>query len=54
VNIQSFRRVLDISAAGTILLISAVYPTMEKQGYGRIINTSSDAIFGMGAGGLRG
>src|SRR5687768_15496863 len=51
VNIDSFRRVVDISAAGTILLISAVYPTMEKKGYGRIINTSSDSIFGMGAGG---
>lgn len=24
---------------------------MEKQGYGRIINISSDSIFGMGAGG---
>jgi NAD(P)-dependent dehydrogenase (short-subunit alcohol dehydrogenase family) len=51
VNIESFRRVVDISAAGTILMISAVYPTMAKQGYGRIINTSSDSIYGMGAGG---
>ncbi|KAH6677851.1 hypothetical protein F5X68DRAFT_270240 [Plectosphaerella plurivora] len=51
VNEASFRRTWEIAALGSILLISAVYPTMEKQGYGRIINTSSDSIFGMGAGG---
>ncbi|KAM6507034.1 bifunctional hydroxyacyl-CoA dehydrogenase/enoyl-CoA hydratase fox2 [Fusarium falciforme] len=51
VNVDSFRRTWEIAALGTILIISAVYPTMEKQGYGRIINTSSDSIFGMGVGG---
>lgn len=51
VNEASFRRTWEIAALGSILLISAVYPTMEAQGYGRIINTSSDSIFGMGAGG---
>ncbi|KAF5606487.1 fox-2 multifunctional beta-oxidation [Fusarium subglutinans] len=30
---------------------SITYPTMEKQGYGRIVNTSSDSLIGMGAGG---
>jgi NAD(P)-dependent dehydrogenase (short-subunit alcohol dehydrogenase family) len=51
VNVASFRRTWEIAALGSIMLISAVYPTMEKQGYGRIINTSSDSIVGMGAGG---
>ncbi|KXJ85360.1 hypothetical protein Micbo1qcDRAFT_128177 [Microdochium bolleyi] len=51
VNVDSFRRTWEIAALGTIMLISAVYPTMQKQGYGRIINTSSDSLFGMGAGG---
>ncbi|KAH7383531.1 hypothetical protein BKA64DRAFT_160743 [Cadophora sp. MPI-SDFR-AT-0126] len=51
VNVDSFRRVWEIAALGTILLISAVYPFMEKQGYGRIINTSSDSIYGFGGGG---
>ena len=51
VNEASFRRTWEIAALGSILLISAVYPTMEKQGYGRIVNTSSDSIFGMAAGG---
>lgn len=51
VNVESFRRTWEIAALGTIMLISAVYPTMEKQAYGRIINTSSDSLIGMGAGG---
>ena len=51
VNIPSFRRVWEIAALGSVMLLSAVYPIMEKQGYGRIINTSSDSIYGLGAGG---
>ena len=51
VNIPSFRRTWEIAALGTIMLISAVYPVMEKQHYGRIINTSSDSIYGFGGGG---
>ncbi|KAI6783918.1 FOX-2 multifunctional beta-oxidation protein [Emericellopsis cladophorae] len=51
VNVDSFRRTWEISALGTIMLISAVYPFMERNGYGRIVNTSSDSIVGMGAGG---
>ncbi|KAH8684373.1 hypothetical protein BGZ60DRAFT_426763 [Tricladium varicosporioides] len=50
-NVQSFTRVWEIATLGSILLVSAVYPVMEKQGYGRIINTSSDSIYGLGAGG---
>lgn len=51
INVPSFRRTWEIAALGTAMLVSAVYPTMEKQGYGRIINTSSDSLIGMGAGG---
>lgn len=51
VNVGSFRRTWEIAALGTIMLISAVYPLMERQQYGRIINTSSDSLIGMGAGG---
>ncbi|KAJ4288922.1 bifunctional hydroxyacyl-CoA dehydrogenase/enoyl-CoA hydratase fox2 [Kalmusia sp. IMI 367209] len=51
VNISSFRRTWEIAALGTILTISTVYPIMEKQHYGRIINTSSDSIYSFGAGG---
>lgn len=51
VDADSFQRTWEIAALGTIMLISAVYPTMQKQSYGRIINTSSDSLVGMGAGG---
>ncbi|KAN0105871.1 NAD(P)-binding protein [Hyaloscypha variabilis] len=50
-NVDSYLRHLQISTFGTILCISKVYSIMEKQGYGRIINTSSDSIYGMGIGG---
>ncbi|KPI36846.1 Peroxisomal hydratase-dehydrogenase-epimerase [Cyphellophora attinorum] len=51
VNVESFRRTWEIACLGTVLLISAVWPIMEKQGYGRIVNTSSDSIYGFGGGG---
>ncbi|VUC36316.1 unnamed protein product [Clonostachys rosea] len=50
VNVESFRRTWEIATLGSIMLISAVYPIMEQQHYGRIINTSSDSMIGMGAG----
>jgi NAD(P)-dependent dehydrogenase (short-subunit alcohol dehydrogenase family) len=51
VNVASFRRTWEIAALGTILVTSTVYPIMEKQRYGRIVNTSSDSIYGFGGGG---
>lgn len=47
----AFMRVLEISVLGTTLVTSAAYSLMAKQGYGRIINVSSNAIYGFGAGG---
>lgn len=51
VNEPSFRRTWEIAALGTILLISTVWPAMEKQKYGRIITTCSDSLYGFGGGG---
>lgn len=51
VNVAAFTRTWQIATLGTVLLTSAVYPVMEKQGYGRIINTSSDSVYGFGGGG---
>ncbi|EXJ88948.1 hypothetical protein A1O3_02012 [Capronia epimyces CBS 606.96] len=51
VDKDTFMRVLEISVLGTTLMTSAVYSLMAKQKYGRIINTSSNAIYGFGAGG---
>jgi NAD(P)-dependent dehydrogenase (short-subunit alcohol dehydrogenase family) len=50
VDPAAFRRVLDISVLGTAMLTSVVYPIMAKQRYGRIINSSSNAIYGLGVG----
>ncbi|EXK81349.1 hypothetical protein FOQG_14210 [Fusarium oxysporum f. sp. raphani 54005] len=47
----AFMRVIEIGVLGTQLMTSAVWSTMEKQGHGRIVNVSSDAIIGFGAGG---
>jgi len=47
----AFMRVLEIAVLGTTLMTSAVYSIMAKKKYGRIINVSSNAIYGFGAGG---
>lgn len=44
-------RVLEIGVLGSQLMTSAVWATMQAQGYGRIIYISSDAIMGFVAGG---
>ncbi|PWY74141.1 NAD(P)-binding protein [Aspergillus eucalypticola CBS 122712] len=51
VDVANFRRVLEVSAVGTVMMVSAAYPIMQKQKHGRIINVSSSAIMGMEAGG---
>jgi NAD(P)-dependent dehydrogenase (short-subunit alcohol dehydrogenase family) len=51
INVESFRRTWEIACLGSVLLISEVYDLMERQGYGRIVNTSSDSIYGFGGGG---
>lgn len=47
----AFMRVLEIAVLGSQYMTSAVWAIMEKQKYGRIVNVSSDAIIGFGAGG---
>ncbi|KAK5213168.1 hypothetical protein LTR99_000844 [Exophiala xenobiotica] len=51
VDSAAFMRVLEISVLGTALVTSAAYSVMAKQHYGRIVNVSSNAIYGFGAGG---
>ncbi|MFF3090784.1 SDR family NAD(P)-dependent oxidoreductase [Streptomyces nojiriensis] len=43
---QECRRVLDTHAGGTLNMLRAVWPHMAGCGYGRIVNTCSDALFG--------
>lgn len=47
----AFMRVMEIAVLGSQYMTSAVWNIMEKQNYGRIVNVSSDAIIGFGAGG---
>jgi NAD(P)-dependent dehydrogenase (short-subunit alcohol dehydrogenase family) len=49
VNVKSFHRTREIAALGTIIFINIVYPTLEKQGYKRIINTSSNSLISIRA-----
>lgn len=51
VDPAAFMRVFEISVLGTAMLTSAVYSIMAKQKYGRIVNTSSNAMYGLGVGG---
>lgn len=47
----AFMRVMEIGVLGSQYMSSAVWDIMERQRYGRIVNVSSDAIIGFGAGG---
>ncbi|OQU94456.1 hypothetical protein CLAIMM_00811 [Cladophialophora immunda] len=47
----AFMRVLEIGVLGTTMVTSAAYSVMAKQRYGRVVNVSSNAIYGFGAGG---
>lgn len=51
VDADAFMRVIEISVLGSTLVTSAAYKIMAKQRFGRIINVSSNAIYGFGAGG---
>lgn len=51
VDARAFMRVIEVAVLGTTLMTSACYSIMAKQKYGRIVNTSSNAIYGFGAGG---
>jgi NAD(P)-dependent dehydrogenase (short-subunit alcohol dehydrogenase family) len=51
VDADAFMRVIEISALGTTLVTSAAYRVMARQRFGRIVNVSSNAIYGFGAGG---
>ncbi|EXJ63306.1 uncharacterized protein A1O5_11627 [Cladophialophora psammophila CBS 110553] len=41
------KRVLEVNALGAMALCHYAWPHMQKQKYGRIINFTSDSVFGM-------
>lgn len=42
------RRVIDVNLIGPYALTQAVWPAMQRQRYGRILNIASNAVLGMG------
>jgi len=45
---EDVRRVVDINFWGPYMLMRAAWPIMKRQNYGRILNVSSSASFGIG------
>ncbi|KPI34555.1 Pyridoxal 4-dehydrogenase [Cyphellophora attinorum] len=50
VSFGDYTRIMDVNMASTFHLTKAVLPHMQRAGYGRIINTSTAAIFSPSAG----
>jgi NAD(P)-dependent dehydrogenase (short-subunit alcohol dehydrogenase family) len=48
ISVSAFNRLLDIHLGGSVAVSRAAWPIMRRQGYGRIINTSSSSVFGVG------
>ncbi|KIX06644.1 uncharacterized protein Z518_04620 [Rhinocladiella mackenziei CBS 650.93] len=46
-DLSVYKRILDVNVLGSISLILAAWPHFKSQRYGRVVNCSSDAIFGM-------
>ena len=47
IPVADFDRMLGIHLGGTLALVRAAWPEMARQGYGRIVNTSSASVFGL-------
>ena len=45
-SVDHFRRMLDVHFFGTLFVIKAAWPHMVRSGYGRIVNTVSEAMLG--------
>ncbi len=44
--LEMFRRMADVHYLGTVYVTYAAWPHMMKSGYGRIVNTTSEAVLG--------
>jgi NAD(P)-dependent dehydrogenase (short-subunit alcohol dehydrogenase family) len=45
-TVDQFRRIFDVHFFGTLLVLKAAWPHMVTAGYGRIVNTVSEAMLG--------
>jgi NAD(P)-dependent dehydrogenase (short-subunit alcohol dehydrogenase family) len=46
-SLEQFQRMLDCHYLGTLLVTKAAWPHMKAAGYGRVVNTTSEAILGI-------
>ena len=46
-SLDQFRRMLDVHYLGTVYVLKAAWPHMRAAGYGRIVNTCSEAMGGI-------
>jgi NAD(P)-dependent dehydrogenase (short-subunit alcohol dehydrogenase family) len=46
-TLERFRRMIDVHYMGTVNVTFAAWPHMMKAGYGRVVNTCSEATFGI-------
>ena len=46
-SLERFRRMIDVHYMGTVNVTFAAWPHMVKAGFGRIVNTCSEAMLGM-------
>jgi NAD(P)-dependent dehydrogenase (short-subunit alcohol dehydrogenase family) len=45
-TVQQFRTMLDVHFMGTLLVTRAAWPHFQRAGYGRVVNTVSEAVLG--------
>ncbi|TPX18612.1 uncharacterized protein E0L32_002469 [Thyridium curvatum] len=46
---EQVRALFEVNALGAYALCHAAWPHMQRQGYGRVVNFTSDSVFGMPA-----
>jgi NAD(P)-dependent dehydrogenase (short-subunit alcohol dehydrogenase family) len=44
---EQFRRMADVHFFGTVNVLKAAWPHLQAAGYGRVVNTCSEAMFGV-------
>ena len=47
ISSADIRKIIDVHLMGTVWICRAAWPHMRKSGYGRIVNTTSGAMFGI-------
>lgn len=47
ISSADIRRIIDVHLMGTVWMCRAAWPRMREAGYGRIVNTTSGAMFGI-------